>query len=58
MTVDAAEVLKGEQADEGRQAAVYFDDIEKFGIWPETYAWVYEQRWLEQFIEGVLASPK
>ena len=45
------------QAAEGRQAAVYFDDIEKFGIWPETYAWVYEQRWLEQFIEGVLASP-
>ena len=38
-------------------AAVYFDDIEKFGIWPETYAWVYEQGWLQQFIEGVLASP-
>ncbi|WP_154716190.1 alpha-amylase/4-alpha-glucanotransferase domain-containing protein [Sterolibacterium denitrificans] len=44
-------------AQQGRQAAIYFDDIEKFGIWPETYAWVYEQRWLEQFIEGVLASP-
>ena len=39
-------------------AAVYFDDIEKFGIWPETYQWVYEQGWLEQFIQGVLASPK
>ncbi|MCW5626054.1 MAG: DUF1925 domain-containing protein, partial [Burkholderiales bacterium] len=37
-------------------AAIYFDDIEKFGIWPDTYAWVYEQRWLERFIEGVLAS--
>jgi hypothetical protein len=44
-------------AREGHQAAVYFDDIEKFGIWPETYAWVYEKGWLEQFIEGVLASP-
>jgi len=54
---DAVAYLEA-QADEGRQAAVYFDDIEKFGIWPETYAWVYEQRWLEQFIEGVLASPK
>ena len=42
----------------GRQpAAIYFDDIEKFGIWPETYQWVYEQGWLEQFIQGVLASP-
>jgi len=38
-------------------AAVYFDDIEKFGIWPETYEWVYEKGWLKQFIEGVLASP-
>jgi len=40
----------------GETAAIYFDDIEKFGIWPETYAWVFEQGWLTQFIEGVLAS--
>jgi 4-alpha-glucanotransferase/alpha-amylase len=39
-------------------AAIYFDDIEKFGIWPETYQWVYEKGWLEQFIQGVLASSK
>jgi len=39
-------------------SAVYFDDIEKFGIWPETYQWVYEKGWLEDFIRGVLASPK
>jgi hypothetical protein len=44
-------------ADEsGQAAAVYFDDIEKFGIWPETYKWVYECGWLRNFIEGVLAS--
>ncbi|MBW8066612.1 MAG: DUF1926 domain-containing protein, partial [Ferrovum sp.] len=36
---------------------IYFDDIEKFGIWPETYEWVYEKGWLEQFIQGVLNSP-
>jgi alpha-amylase/alpha-mannosidase (GH57 family) len=45
-------------ADQGRTAAVYFDDIEKFGIWPETYDWVYTRGWLKGFIEGVLASPK
>lgn len=44
-------------AGEGEEAAVYFDDIEKFGIWPETYEWVYEKGWLEDFIRGVLASP-
>ncbi|HUW29754.1 MAG TPA: alpha-amylase/4-alpha-glucanotransferase domain-containing protein [Sulfuriferula sp.] len=40
----------------GEAAAIYFDDIEKFGIWPETYTWVFEKGWLTQFIEGVLAS--
>jgi len=39
-------------------AAIYFDDIEKFGIWPETHQWVYGEGWLEKFIRGVLASPK
>lgn len=44
-------------ADEsGQAAAVYFDDIEKFGIWPETYDWVYARGWLKDFIEGVLNS--
>ena len=52
---EAVAYLEG-LARDGHRAAVYFDDIEKFGIWPETYAWVYEKRWLEQFIEGVLAS--
>jgi hypothetical protein len=41
----------------GQPAAIYFDDIEKFGIWPETYEWVYERGWLVDFIQGVLASP-
>lgn len=44
-------------ADDSKQAAaIYFDDIEKFGIWPETYEWVYERGWLRNFIEGVLNS--
>ncbi len=37
-------------------AAIYFDDIEKFGIWPETHEWVYGKGWLEAFVRGVLAS--
>ena len=45
------------QAADGMRAAVYFDDIEKFGIWPDTWDWVYAHGWLERFIEGVLASP-
>lgn len=42
--------------DSGQAAAVYFDDIEKFGIWPETHEWVYERGWLRDFIERILAS--
>jgi len=30
-------------------AAVYGDDAEKFGEWPDTYEWVYEKRWLYNF---------
>lgn len=29
--------------------AMMGDDGEKFGIWPGTYKWVYEQEWLEHF---------
>jgi alpha-amylase len=46
-----------ELARQGHRASIYFDDIEKFGIWPETYEWVFEKGWLTQFVEGVLASP-
>ncbi len=45
-------------ADQGHAAAIYFDDIEKFGIWPETFDWVYHRGWLKALVEGVLASPK
>jgi 4-alpha-glucanotransferase/alpha-amylase len=52
---DAVAYLE-ELAANGDDAAIYFDDIEKFGIWPETYQWVYERGWLREFIERVLAS--
>ena len=30
---------------------VYGDDGEKFGEWPGTHKWVYEEKWLENFFE-------
>ncbi|MEQ1881863.1 MAG: 4-alpha-glucanotransferase, partial [Burkholderiales bacterium] len=48
------EYLESLATEGGDTAAIYFDDIEKFGIWPETYQWVYEKKWLEHFVEGVL----
>ena len=54
---DAVARLEAAALEGTSEAAIYFDDIEKFGIWPETWDWVYGQRWLERFIEAVLASP-
>ena len=53
---EAVRFVESLATQEGTVAAVYFDDIEKFGIWPETHEWVYGKKWLEQFIEGVLGS--
>ncbi len=30
-------------------SVTYADDGEKFGLWPGTYKWVFEQGWLERF---------
>ncbi len=39
---------------ENDSAAIIFDDAEKFGMWPGTYEWVYEKKWLETFVQSVL----
>jgi hypothetical protein len=53
---EAVSFIETMAREEGQAAAIYFDDIEKFGIWPETHGWVYGKGWLKAFIEGVLAS--
>ncbi|HNQ05530.1 MAG TPA: DUF1926 domain-containing protein [Thiobacillaceae bacterium] len=53
---EAVAYIESQAMDGDAAAAIYFDDIEKFGIWPETHEWVYGKGWLAQFIEGVLAS--
>jgi alpha-amylase len=39
----------------GRRLAVAADDIEKFGGWPGTKEWVYEEGWLDRFIRAIKA---
>ncbi len=58
LAADSVAYLEGLAREPGPTAAIYFDDIEKFGIWPETYEWVYEKGWLREFIERVLGSGK
>jgi alpha-amylase len=40
---------------DGRRAAIYFDDGEKFGVWPGTYQSVYRERWLDRFFSAIEA---
>lgn len=36
-----------------RLALTYGDDGEKFGMWPGTYEWVFEQKWLANFFQAL-----
>ncbi len=36
--------------------SVMADDGEKFGVWPGTYKWVYEDGWLKRFISALEAN--
>ncbi|MCB9479356.1 MAG: DUF1926 domain-containing protein [Deltaproteobacteria bacterium] len=34
----------------------YGDDGEKFGVWPNTYEWVFENGWLDRFFQAMEAN--
>jgi alpha-amylase/alpha-mannosidase (GH57 family) len=37
----------------GHPMAIYIDDGEKFGAWPGTHKWIYEDGWLNNFFEAL-----
>lgn len=41
----------------GRDTAIIGDDGEKFGLWPGTNKWVYEDGWLKSFLEFIESGP-
>ncbi|CAI2719557.1 alpha-amylase/4-alpha-glucanotransferase domain-containing protein [Nitrospina watsonii] len=50
------EHLKRFRDENGFDAVTYADDGEKFGGWPETYEWVYEQGYLNNLFTALEAS--
>lgn len=40
----------------GVKTLIFADDGEKFGIWPETFKWVYEEKWLINFFKFLTDS--
>ena len=39
-----------ELKDKGVASKMFADDGEKFGVWPGTHKWVFEEKWLENFL--------
>jgi len=47
------EYLRSIASEGGERGAFYFDDGEKFGVWPGTYDTVYTHKWLEHFFAAL-----
>ena len=52
-TLDFVRSIKGGP----ENACVFADDVEKFGLWPGTHAWVYKEGWLDKFFTALEAAP-
>lgn len=53
---ETIEYLRDLATEDGGRIAVFADDGEKFGIWPETHRHCYEDRWLERFFDELEAN--
>ncbi|MBC8042405.1 MAG: DUF1926 domain-containing protein [Rhizobacter sp.] len=45
--------LRSIATEAGDRIAVFADDGEKFGVWPDTFEHVYKNRWLERFFQAL-----
>jgi alpha-amylase len=50
---ETIDYLKSVATSDGSRAVTFGDDGEKFGLWPHTYKWVYEEKWLENFFSAL-----
>lgn len=53
---ETIDYLRSVATPDGARAVTFGDDGEKFGMWPHTYKWVYEERWLENFFSALDAN--
>lgn len=53
---ETIDYLKEIATEDGERLIVFADDGEKFGVWPGTYHHVYDEGWLESFIELMLKN--
>jgi 4-alpha-glucanotransferase len=48
--------LRSLATEDGQRAAIYFDDGEKFGVWPGTFQSVFGEKWLDRFFGALEAA--
>jgi len=48
---EPVEFLLGKATEWGERIAIYADDGEKFGLWPNTKKWVWEEGWFSAFMK-------
>lgn len=53
---ETIDLLRGLATEKGDRVVVYADDGEKFGVWPRTKRLAYGEKWLERFIQAILAE--
>jgi 4-alpha-glucanotransferase len=53
MIYESIDYLRLLANEDGNNIAVVADDGEKFGLWPETYRSVYEEKWLDNFFTEI-----
>ncbi|HHE65092.1 MAG TPA: DUF1926 domain-containing protein, partial [Bacteroidetes bacterium] len=55
---DTIEYLENMADNENIDGITFADDGEKFGVWPNTYNWVYKNRWLDKFFTALEKNDK
>ncbi|MBF0273899.1 MAG: DUF1926 domain-containing protein [Nitrospinae bacterium] len=50
-TGETTKFLRETWEKDNNAAVTFGDDGEKFGVWPGTHKWVYEEKWLENFFD-------
>ena len=56
MPSESMDYMRGVLREGADPLFVYGDDGEKFGEWPGTHKWVFEERWLEQFFNEIMQN--
>ncbi len=56
MPAESMDYMRRTFHEKGGATFIYGDDGEKFGEWPGTHKWVFQEKWLEKFFDEIMAN--